>query len=265
MTEMKVKEDMASEVGKAKPKNILKLSASSLKTYDQCQLKYYYNYIERLQKKQWDHFDLGNICHKVLEIFHRTYMDEGNAKGSLNKLMTYSFEKGIAEFPKVSDAIVLEAKDLLRSYLKGVSQSGMPLVKGVETSFEIQLEDDLILRGFLDRVDIMKDGKFHIVDYKTTKSAQYLDPFQLKIYGLWLQEEYGEVDVFKASYVLLRQDSKTKAYDFNRDDLIQCRKKIYKFAESIQTSMDNDLWKPSPCKLCNWCDFKDICPTQQAW
>lgn len=249
-----------------KPKiEILKLSASSMKTYDQCGLKYYYNYIAREKRLEWDHFQLGNLCHKALEIFHETYMEDGTSKKSLSKLMGYSFSEARKEFPDANNAILNEAKSLIENYLKVISDEGMPMVKGVETSFTFHLSEDILIRGFLDRVDIMKDGRFHILDYKTTKNTKYLDPFQLLVYGLWLTKEYPTVDSFKASYILLRHNSKLKSYEFNRKDIDRCKKKILDYADKINYSKEENHWTPVPGPLCNYCDFQKICPTQQSW
>lgn len=252
--------------GIEKPKiEILKLSASSMKTFEQCPKKYYYNYIAKEERKQWDHFDLGNLCHKALEIFHLIYMEEGTSKKSLSKLMSHSFAEARKDFEGVNNTIIAEAKDLIQDYLKKVSSNGMPMVKGVETEFKFNVDSDVLIRGFLDRIDILKDGRFHIVDYKTTKNARYLDPFQLLIYGMWLKQEYPSLEQFKASYILLRHGAKLKSYEFNSEDIEKCRKKVLAYAAKINASKKEDEWTPVPGPLCNWCDFKKICPTQQGW
>lgn len=248
-----------------KPK-LIKLSASSMKTFDQCPKKYFYNYIAREPRKQWDHFDLGNLCHKALEIFHEIYMEEGPRGGSLSKLMAHSFAEARKDFPDAKIEIIADAKALVQDYLKLVSTDGMPHVKGVETKFNLNITDDILVRGFLDRVDILpKSGIFHIVDYKTTKNKRYLEPFQLLIYGLWLQSEYPDLEEFKASYVLLRHGSSSKSYTFNCEDIVKIKKKILGFAEDIRASEKSEEWATITGPLCNWCDFKKICPTQQGW
>jgi putative RecB family exonuclease len=117
----------------------------------------------------------------------------------------------------------------------------------------------------LDRIDVLKDGRFHIVDYKTNKNPKFLDPFQLLVYGLWLKQEYPNVESFKASFILLRHKSTRKEYEFNLRDLNEARKKIIKFAEQINASNLGNNWMPIPNHLCNWCDYKNICPAQTAW
>lgn len=241
---------------------LIKLSASAVKTYQQCPRKYYFNYIERVPKKQWAHFDLGNLCHKTLELFHLYYMEHGTKKGSFKKIMSKAFTKARKGYPKMKDAALLEAKEMLSDYLKTIKLQGMPKVKGVETSFAFNITDDILVRGFLDRLDEMKDGRLHILDYKTTKNTQYLDDFQLLVYGLWLKQEYPDVEEFRGSYVLLRYGSSLKSYDFNRDDVDRIENDLIEYASKIR---EEDTWTPIPCRLCNWCDFQGICPAQQAW
>lgn len=242
---------------------IIKLSASAVKTYEQCPRKYYYNYIEKAPRKQWPHFDLGHLCHKTLEIFHEIYLKEGTEKmRSLPKLMGHSFKIARKEYSHMSDDLVAEAKVLLADYLEKVKREGMPLVKGIETAFDFYLRDDIRIRGFLDRLDVEKDGRFHIVDYKTTKNEKYLDEFQLLVYGLWLYENDPNIDSFKASYILLRHGCKHKEYEFNAADVIRVKKELINYADRIK---NENAWMPIPSMLCNWCDFKEICPAQKAW
>jgi len=246
----------------SKKLELIKLSASAVKSYEQCPRKYFFNYIQKAPKKQWDHFDLGNLCHKTLEIFHEVYIREGTKKRSLGKIMSYAFSVARQDFKHVTDQMLAEAKDMLADYLKAVKKNGMPVVKGVEASFKFNITDDILIRGFVDRLDILKDGRFRIIDYKTTKNVKYLDDFQLLIYGIWLKEEYPHVEAFKGAYVLLRHGSKLKEYDFNMEDVERVKKELIEYAQKIR---DEDQWTPIPTMLCNWCDFKEICPAQQAW
>lgn len=262
----KIEVNKGVEDDKGKP--ITKFSASSIKTYESCGLKYYYNYITKEERKEWSHLVLGNFCHLVLELFHKKYAKSG-LKGykSLNNLMSACFAQARKrkQYRDASNILLAEAKDLLNDYLKVVSVSGMPIVKGVEKKFDIDLSDTVKVRGIIDRIDILKDGQFHIVDYKTTKKQRYLEPFQLLVYGSWLLQEYPKTKTFKASYVLLRHNSALKSYTFNREDVEDCERTILDYAKKINRSVKDDQWVPVPSPLCRWCDFQTICPTQAGW
>lgn len=254
--------DNSKEALKRVKTEIIKLSASSVKTYEQCPRKYYYTYIDRQPRKDWEHFDLGNLCHRTLEIFHEIYMKDGAKKSSLSKLMGHSFKQARKEFPNMRMPLVQEAKDLLMDYLRSVV-GNMPMVKSVEADFNFHISDNVAIRGYVDRLDIMKDARYHIVDYKTTKNERYLDPFQLKLYGLWLKEEVDPtITSFKASYILLRHGAKFKEYELNEEDLVNTKKELLDYASKIKAE---NTWIPVPTRLCDWCDFKDICPAHKTW
>ena len=245
-----------------KAPQLIKLSASSVKTYEQCPRKYKFNYIDKLPKKHFDHFDLGNLCHKTLENFHKYFITNKYNKKLATKIIGESFGKARLEFPKLSDALVAEAKQMISNYLKMISSNGMPSVKSCEKDFDFNLAEDIRIRGFIDRIDTTKDNKFRIMDYKTTKSVQYLDTFQLLVYGIWLKREYPDIKDFVGAYVLLRHQSKLKEYSFNLVDIEDTEKKLISYANAIRTE---NTWVTIPSKLCNYCDFKDVCSAQKKW
>ena len=239
---------------------IIKLSASAVGTYKQCPRKYYFNYIDKQPTKEWGHFDLGNLCHYALELFHKAYMKGYN--GSLSKLMGQCFEKARPKYPNIGQENLAEAKKLLTIYLKSVT-GNMPVVKSVEGSFSFNLSDDVMIRGYVDRLDVLDDATYHIVDYKTTKNTKYLKPFQLKVYGLWLKEKIDpSVTNFKASYVLLRHNSKLKEYEFNEKDLEDTKKELLEYASQLK---NENTWNTIPTRLCGWCDFENVCPANETW
>lgn len=252
MTIMKVREDDP----------LIKLSASSMKTVDQCPLKYYYQYIEKAPKREWSHLKLGNLVHKALEIFHKMILKGDNRP--LGQIMKDAFAKARVEEKIDSSDILMEAKALLGDYLKSIKNK-MPNVRGIEVPFKIKIAENVLVRGFIDRVDVLNDGMFHIVDYKTTKNEKYLDAFQLLVYGLWLKHKKPEVSKFKASYILLKHKSKYKSYMFNVNDIDNCKKKVLGFAEKINNNKAENKWVPVPTRLCNWCDFMPICKAHEDW
>lgn len=237
---------------------LIKISASSTKTYQQCPRRYKYNYLDHFPKKIWPHFILGNFCHKALEVFHRSYLTSPTPKSGYGKLMKEAFEAARKE-ANTTREIEDEAFILLKDYLDTLSKGPMPQVRDVEVPFEFNLDGNTIIRGFIDRIDGLKDGRFRIVDYKTTKNARYLEPFQLNLYGLWLRKEYPDLKDFDASYVLLRHKSKTKDYTFNLKDLDRAHKELLNYANKIKAEV---AWNTNPSPLCKYCDFYELCDAQ---
>jgi len=242
-------------------KKILVLSTSRVKTFLQCPRKYYYNYIERLPKKHWDHFDLGTLVHGALEFFHDEFRDDTFDYTKLNSLLSKSFKKQYDLMKEDGDLvkaeIVLEAKSLLKNYLKNIKFEGLKSkILSVEDEFELDLDEEFKIRGVVDRVDLDKDGSYHIKDYKTNKNKRYMDPFQLKTYGLYLQSKYPEVTNFKGSYIMMRFNGEHISYNFNINDVNKVKTELIDYARKIS---EEKRWISKPSKLCDWCDFKKPC------
>jgi CRISPR/Cas system-associated exonuclease Cas4 (RecB family) len=236
-----------------KKNSLLKLSASSIKTFEQCPRKYYYNYIERRPRKSWPHLDLGNFVHEVLEKFHIQAIDK--PRGDWPGIMTKACEKALPSFHLIPDHQV-RAQDMLGTYLAMIGENGMPPVLANEQAFKITWEEDnIMLRGYIDRIDKDESG-YRILDYKSGKS-KYLDEFQLLVYGLYLISTDDEVEKFKGTYLMLGEKSKEISYTFTKTDLERCANKIKHIAKQIR---GEKTWEPKPQFLCSYCDFEEVCP-----
>jgi len=239
-------------------KNRLKLSASAIKTYEQCGRKYYYTYVNKpgIERKKWPHLELGNFVHDVLDKFHTTLMSQPAYKWT--DAMSNICKTSIKKFNLSQEQRTI-AKEMLKTYLGKLDEEGMPNVLSNEQEFKVVLDDDILLKGFIDRIDCedRKDGKrFHLVDYKTGKS-KYLDEFQLLVYGLYLLDKEPELELYKGSYIVLSEDCRSISYTFTKTDLEKVRKKIRGVADAIKS---DQTWEPKPQFLCKYCDFNEICP-----
>jgi len=143
----------------------------------------------------------------------------------------------------------------LQNYLTMLKKKGLPPVIDVERSFKFMLGPNL-LRGFIDRTDLIEPGHYHVVDYKTNKNPKYLKPFQLLLYGLALRELYPDVEKITGSYLLLKHKSRLKTWEFSERDLQDTRDKILQVGTDITLG---EKWEKKPTILCNWCDYQEIC------
>lgn len=250
-----------------KEKATLIISASRVKTYTMCPRKYYYNYIEKLPRMDWDHFDLGTLVHGVLEFFHESLrIDADLKKANVKRIMKEAFkkqrqkmEKGDENHPSMilKPKILLEARDLLKEYLDNIISNGIgSTILALEDEFELDLNEEFRIKGVVDRIDQDRDGIFHIKDYKTNKNPKYMESSQLCTYGLYLLNKYPDVKKFRGSYVMMRFGGMPVNYDFTVEDVEKERKKLIEYAELIS---NEERWIARPSRLCNWCDFQSIC------
>lgn len=266
--------------------NKLYLSPSSVKTYEQCPRKYYYNYIEKLPKKDFTHLHLGSFCHDVLEQFHIVLPDTDiictNEDGGsceiydrdcscvhvYRKLMNQIFPKRKKILAEKKEIILpkkqlMDAQIMIKNYIDNLE---IGVVNGIlynERKFTFALTDKYMANGIMDRID-KRDGIYHLIDYKTNKSAKYMEPFQLYVYGLALStydDIDNDVDEIYASYQMLRLNRELK-YKITRFEMDECKRKLIEFGDRIT---DDQKWIMKASPLCNWCDYKDICFNPNEW
>lgn len=141
--------------------NVLKLSVSSIKNYESCPRKYYFTYINKpdIPKKEQDYLILGNFIHEVLEFFHNMLMKDPSR--NRNSTMTFACkakEKETDRDGKIKFALTEDlrktVRELLFAYLAYISEKGLPNVQANEKKFAVQLGDDVVIRGVIDRVDV---------------------------------------------------------------------------------------------------------------
>jgi putative RecB family exonuclease len=245
-------------------KDIFKLSVSKTKTYLSCALKYKYNYIDHLPKKDFDFNVLGTFLHEVLENFHLHYINGGSKP--FNVVMAECYKTSMDNFKdKLSESLKPEGKEILNGYLKlnyDLKKAGkLPNIVAAEKDFSIKIDagDVLIgLNGCIDRVQIDDDGIVHVADYKSTKNKSYLknDLFQLLTYAFVLLDDYPDVKKIRASYVLLRHNFEFITKEFQVDEILKIRDKYIQYAQTI---LSDKLYRPSPSRLCDYCDFLNVC------
>ncbi len=161
----------------------LRLSVSKTKTYIQCKKQYDYTYNIKLPRKEFSFHTLGKFCHKVLEDYHLEYIN-GSTEPH-NKVMTKAWKSAWLEFKeKMTPDMKKECWDMVNQYLKIVSTSPNANVLSCEKSFAMDIGEQVVLNGFIDRIQLDPDNVLHVADYKTTKNEKYLknDWFQLLTY-----------------------------------------------------------------------------------
>ena len=133
-----------------------------------------------------------------------------------------------------------------------------------ELYVETLLDSRLLLRGFVDRIDVAPDGAIRVVDYKSGSSPSEMFEakalFQMKFYALVIWRTRGVVPamlqlVYLGNGELLR-------YVPDEADLLATERKVEAIWQAIKRAEEAGDWRPSPGRLCDWCAHRSICP---AW
>lgn len=237
----------------------LTLSPSRVGMYEQCPRRYYYRYIERLPTKDWPHFNLGTFVHGALENFHKRELqgDKDPPAAIMKTACADFYRKMDRDGKELTAAQIDEAKTMLANYMQRlVAEERDSEILALEDKFTVRLNDDYDLTGVVDRLDRDKDGILHIKDYKTNKSAKYMKPFQLNAYGIYLLDKFPDTKRFRASYIMLRLNGQPITFDFTREDVDKCRRKLIEAGDKIT---QEERWITKAGRLCDWCDFKEVC------
>jgi putative RecB family exonuclease len=120
---------------------------------------------------------------------------------------------------------------------------------------------EITIRGILDRMEEQPDGLV-ITDYKTGKAPpeRYAIPafFALKIYALLIRKRMGRTPVrLKLMYL-----NGPTVYEIPVNDaqLDATQRKLEALWDAINRAIIRDEFPPRPGRLCDWCQYRDICP-----
>lgn len=253
-------------------------SHSKLSTFEQCKLKYKFRYIDKLvpdvEKSIEAH--LGSSVHSALEWFYNKVMSE----------QTFAQEK---QHPEVDDLIIeytriwekefspemtivkqgMKPKDY---YNKGIhflldyfyqNQPFRDNTIETEKKIFIELDKNTKLIGFIDRLvhDIENDS-FEIHDYKTSNSQPRNDhgenDRQLALYSIAIKESFGKEKPVTLIWHFLAHNQKLISSRTN-EQLEKLKDETLQLIRKIEQTTH---FEPTKSKLCDWCEYKSICP---AW
>lgn len=240
----------------------LDLSVSKAKTYKSCAAKYKFAYIEKLPKKDRDYHIFGKFLHEVLENFHRARL-EGNLELD-HILMTQCFKGAMKNWSeKMTADQKKECWEILSNYLKVLKKQKGRVIE-VEKPFYIDIDQKILLNGYIDRIQIDEDQVLHVADYKTSKKDSFLkkDLFQLLTYAFVLCLEDPTIEKVRCSYIMLRHNFKYITKNFLRPEIMKIEEKFLEYAQQIN---QEKLWRPTTSKLCEYCEYLANCGPGKAY
>lgn len=124
--------------------------------------------------------------------------------------------------------------------------------------------DGLTLRGYVDRLDVAPDGALRVVDYKTGRSPREAFEskalFQMKFYALILWRQRGVIP--RQLQLVYLGNGEIVRYAPDEADLRATERNVKALWTAIQRAAETGDWRPRVSKLCDWCDYRDLCP---AW
>jgi len=235
----------------------MRVSYSKLDTYKQCPRKYKF-YIDKAPQDPSRTLALrfGSAVHAALEFAYAKRYKYPSPERVIN------YYRGLMQQESDPQVLKLFEKGIpaLEKYLAKNEAAHMSIVE-VEKKFMIEIGRGHQLEGIIDRLDMLPDGSFEIIDYKTGQipDAESLSKnWQLAIYQFAKQRKL-QTSRIKASLVYIAFDGHKLTYQFGKNELERIHSEILDLIARIEA---DNVYAPRVSALCNTCAYQPICP---AW
>jgi DNA helicase-2/ATP-dependent DNA helicase PcrA len=235
----------------------LALSASDIETYRTCPLKYKFARVFRVPQEPTINQRFGIVVHQVLERYHQS---GGRSVDELLGLLEAGWRRsGFGPTDEERQLHVKAENALKRYHERFQADDAEPM--WFEKSFNFKIGAHT-LRGRVDRVDRMADGRYELIDYKTGRPktpAQLRDDVQLALYAVAAANAWGLEGDSQQSYLYVLDDQKVPLPDDAND--------AEWIAETVREVADGILgqgFEPTPSyAACSICDYRIACPAAE--
>jgi RecB family exonuclease len=263
-------------------------AVSRLERYLECPFKYFAATILKLPEERDEQAwmtpqERGHFVHEVFESFFTEWQARGNAA-----ITTANVEEAMALFDAVGErhlaALPEGDRALERTLLLGSAvapgfgerafafeiEDGIPVV---ERLLEYELEDTftfaadgaerrVTLRSKADRIDLLQDGTFRIVDYKLGRAPEKKRSLQLPIYGACAQQalegRHGRSwTLSRAGYIAFKDKAVFTPLQQPEKALLEGQTKLLAVIDAVERG--EFPVQPDEPFLCNWCPYPGVC------
>jgi putative RecB family exonuclease len=182
--------------------------------------------------------------------------------------VTPSWERLAAAEPELNDLFPIglteflaEAGPLLSGYFAVEDPTRLEPAER-ESLVNTLVDDQLLIRGYIDRLDVSPAGDLRVVDYKTggapREAFEGRALFQLKFYALVLWRTRGVVP--RVLRLLYLKDAEICDYSPEAEELERFERTLLALSEAIERAKREQDFPPKPSKLCGWCSHQAVCP-----
>lgn len=232
-------------------------SHSAAECFEKCKYKYKLRYVDKL---------------RVID--DRTADNALNIGTALHTGIEKDTETAIAEYyaayPIVTDQHVTEAMRLETAIAK--AREVVP-----EGEHEVLIETEHF-KGYIDLLVPVGDNVYDIWDFKYSNNIdRYMDSRQLHLYKYYFEKTHPNAKINKLYFLFVpknmsRQKKTETLLEFRKRALSQlaiCKpqiveipydpEKVIEHLEIVQAIQEETQYERSESKLCDYCDYKDLC------
>ncbi|MGN9810316.1 RecB family exonuclease [Micromonospora sp. BQ11] len=248
------------------------LSPSRAADFKTCPLLYRFRSIDRLPEKPSVEQARGTLVHAVLERLF-DLPATGRTPTAAGDLVSPQWDRLVTEQPELAGlfadgdteaaaAFLRSAAALLEGYFAVEDPRRLEPAER-ESLISAVVDGELLIRGYLDRLDVAPDGALRVVDYKTggapREAFEARALFQLKFYALVLWRTRGVVP--RVLRLLYLKDAEVCDYAPDAEELVRFERTVVALWRAIEAATAAQDFRPRPSRLCDWCNHQALCPS----
>ncbi|WP_406080377.1 RecB family exonuclease [Micromonospora sp. NBC_00858] len=248
------------------------LSPSRAADFKTCPLLYRFRSIDRLPERTTVEQARGTLVHAVLERLF-DLPAPGRTPTAAGDLVAPQWDRMVTEQPELAGLFegaepagpvefLRSAAALLEGYFAVEDPTRLEPAER-ESLISAVVDEELLIRGYLDRLDVAPDGALRVVDYKTggapREAFEARALFQLKFYALVLWRTRGVVP--RVLRLLYLRDAEVLDYTPDADELVRFERTVVALWRAIEQATAQQDFRPRPSRLCDWCSHQALCPT----
>jgi CRISPR/Cas system-associated exonuclease Cas4 (RecB family) len=242
------------------------ISVSRKQIFDLCEQKYKFRYHLKVTPDgpEQFYFTYGKIVHKVAQVYVE---NKGNmaitevAKNILSGKIEIEDNK---KAPPLEDEYRTRFPNHLKNIVKITDKLGFDGKVEYPFRYDLDPPNERYIKGVIDRL-IIKNGKYWILDYKTTKKGKFrksardiTGDIQLRCYAKVIQNEFGakSEDIKTALYYL--DDNEMVGATFSQSSLDKAEQELLQAYMVIQSTHPDNVFG-STGDHCRKCEYRKQC------
>jgi len=245
------------------------LSPSSMGAFTSCPLAFRFSYIQRLPEPPAAPASKGTLVHLALQhLMWRPAPERtlANALADLGRatddLATDPEFAGLELTAEEWATFHADAEVLVRRYFELEDPTRVRAI-GLELRLEGELSSGVRLRGIIDRLELDDAGELVVTDYKTGSApSEFWEAKSMAgvhVYS-WLCEQMFGRRPASIQLLYLSTPERISAHP-SEQSVRGVAVKSAAVMQAVQTACERSDFRPRPGPLCNYCSFREFCPS----
>ncbi len=245
------------------------LSPSKVSTFKDCALAFRFSAIDKLPEPPSIPATKGSLVHRALELLFVDHADARTIERA-QECLVLAIEEFRAD-PDFVDlqldetaekAFVADASKMVDRYFTLEDPTAITPI-GIELKLEVPI-GSVKLRGIIDRLELDENGDLVVTDYKTGRvPSQQQEMARLggvHFYSYMCEKLFGQRPS-KVQLIYLGSTPEIIIARPSEQSTHGLEKKVAAIWSAVERACAQEDFRPKPSKLCDWCAFKQWCPS----